>query len=89
VVEGLDRFLAGRRVEDEADTLTPVFDLDPEVIDDVSATPEQVDDDVGALPVPEMSRRRQKLSGRISEHASRSCSDRGWLRIVAAPKSVA
>jgi hypothetical protein len=56
VVEGLDRFSSGRRVENEASSLASVLDLDPEVVLEISAIPEQVDDDSAVLAVSEMTR---------------------------------
>jgi hypothetical protein len=54
VVKGLDGFSTGHRVEHEAGALTPVQDLDAELPLDVSAIPEEVDDDSVVLAVSEV-----------------------------------
>jgi hypothetical protein len=53
VVEALDRLLPRSRAENEANVLAAVLDLYAELLPD-SATPEEVDDDVIGLSVPEM-----------------------------------
>jgi hypothetical protein len=54
VIEGLDRLSTGPRVENEGASLALVLDFDSELIPEISAIPEEVDDDSAALPVSEM-----------------------------------
>jgi hypothetical protein len=53
-MERLDRLAARRRVEDEARSLAPVLDLDPEFAVEASSFPEQVDDDSSALAMADV-----------------------------------
>jgi hypothetical protein len=53
-MKGLDRLSPGCRVQDEASSAAPVFNLDTEFVVKIAAVPEQVDHDPGSLPVPEM-----------------------------------
>jgi hypothetical protein len=53
-MERLDRLAARRRVEDEARSLAPALDLDPEFAVEASSFPEQVDDDSSALAMAEV-----------------------------------
>jgi hypothetical protein len=53
MVEGLDCFPAGRRVENKASSLARIDDLDPKFIL-ASAVPEPVDDDPVVLAVSEV-----------------------------------
>jgi len=53
-MEGLDRFATGGRVKDEGRSLAPVLDLDPELVLEALAVPEQVDDDPVALAMTEV-----------------------------------
>ena len=54
VVEGLDRFSSGHRVESEAGSRAPVLDLDTEFILEIAAVPKQVDGDSVGLAVSEV-----------------------------------
>lgn len=57
VAEGLDRFSACPRVENEASSIAPVLDFDAEFVLEISAVPKQVDDDSAGFTVSEMSSR--------------------------------
>jgi len=57
VVEALDRFSSGHRVESEAGSLAQVLDLDTEFVLEVAAVPKQVDGDSVGLTVSEVIRR--------------------------------
>jgi hypothetical protein len=54
VVEGLECFSPGRRVENEASSVAPVLNLDAEFIFELAVIPEQVDDDPVGLAVSEV-----------------------------------
>jgi len=54
VVESLDRFFSGQRVESEAGSLAQVLDLDTEFVLEVAAVPKQVDGDSVGLTVSEV-----------------------------------
>jgi hypothetical protein len=54
VVEGLDRFSSGQRVESEAGSLSQVLDLDAEFVLEIAAVPKQVDGDSVGLAVSEV-----------------------------------
>jgi hypothetical protein len=54
VVERLDRLSPRPRVENEASSLAVVLDLDTELIPEIPALPEEIDDDSAALPVSEV-----------------------------------
>jgi hypothetical protein len=54
VVERLDRLSPRPRVENEASSLAVVLDLDPELVPETPALPEEVDDDSAALPMSEV-----------------------------------
>lgn len=53
-MKGLDRLSPGCRVQDEASSVALVRNLHTEFVVKIAAVPEQVDDDPGSLPVPEM-----------------------------------
>jgi hypothetical protein len=55
VPEGLDRFSACLRVENEAGSIAPVLDFDAEFVHEISAIPKHVDDDSAGFTVSEMS----------------------------------
>ena len=54
MVERLDRLSPRSRMENEASSLVVVLDLDPELIPEIPALPEEIDDDSAALPVSEV-----------------------------------
>jgi hypothetical protein len=54
VVEGLDRFSSGHRVESEAGSLAEVLDLDMEFVLEIAGVPKQVDGDSVGFAVSEV-----------------------------------
>jgi hypothetical protein len=62
VVEGLDRSRPGQRVKNEAVSGAPVRDFDAEVIGELLAVPEEIDDDSAGLTVCEMTPANQNVS---------------------------
>jgi hypothetical protein len=54
VVEGLDRFSSGYRVESEAGSLAEVLDLDMEFVLEIAGVPKQVDGDSVGFAVSEV-----------------------------------
>jgi hypothetical protein len=54
VVEGLDCFSSGHRVESEAGSLAQVLDFDTEFVLEIAAVPKEVDGDSVGLAVSEV-----------------------------------